>query len=95
MDTAHTTVVAAAIVSVLAAVRLSRCTRIKCCGCECERRLVDDAGQAQPYGRGAGLSPQPYRRPKASADARTQERNGQGSSEPSGLPSKHEDEASL
>lgn len=33
---------AAACVTVLGAVRLSRCTRIKCCCVECERKVVGE-----------------------------------------------------
>lgn len=35
------TSVATAVVSVLGAIRYSRCTRLTCCCCEIERRLVD------------------------------------------------------
>ena len=44
--------VAAACVTVLGAVRLSRCTRIKCCCVECERKVVgEDARNADLGGR--------------------------------------------
>lgn len=44
--------IAAACVTVLGAVRLSRCTRIKCCCVECERKVVgEDARNADQSGR--------------------------------------------
>jgi len=49
---------AAACVTVLGAIRLSRCTRIKCCCVECERRVVDADRVREAYpGRGGEESP--------------------------------------
>ena len=39
---------ATACVTVLGAIRLSRCTRIKCCCVECERKVVGEVGEDVP-----------------------------------------------
>lgn len=44
--------VAGACVTVLGAVRLSRCTRIKCCCVECERKVVGEDARDADLRRG-------------------------------------------
>jgi len=87
-DNTHTeiTIAAAAIVSVLAAVRLSRCTRIKTPCCECERRLVDDARSSQTIRWRTRPEAERVRRRVEEDDDERPERFGQGSQEPPRLP---------
>ena len=44
---------ASACVTVLGAIRLSRCTRIKCCCVECERKVVGEDARDSGWGREA------------------------------------------
>lgn len=50
-------VVTAAVVAILGAVRLSRCTRIRCCCIECDRQLQDARSKEDPDGGDAESDP--------------------------------------
>jgi len=41
-------IVTASVVAILGAIRLSRCTRIRCCCIECERKVTEDARTRRP-----------------------------------------------
>lgn len=43
-------------VSVIAAVRYSRCVYIKCCCMECKRKIKDKKGDHSPTGEGGSMS---------------------------------------